>query len=170
VTWTRGRVKLAPDTPDPLDTQARFNKINLDLARVQELVGGFSLYGRFSSQSANQNLDSSEGMSVDGPSGVRAYPTGETSGDEGWLTQLELRYTQAEYGPYVFFDQGRVRVNEDGSGPRRTLVGYGVGLRYQRAGWRADLALAWRERGGRPADANEADARPRVWLSSGYQF
>lgn len=170
VTWTRGRVELPPNMPDPLDTQARFNKINLDLARVQGLAGGFSLYGRFSSQSANHNLESSEGMSVDGPSGVRAYPTGEASGDEGWLTQLELRYTQAEYTPYVFFDQGRVRVNEDGSGPRRTLAGYGVGLRYQRGNWRTDLALAWRERGGRPADANEPDSRPRVWLSAGYHF
>jgi len=50
------------------------------------------------------------------------------------------------------------------------LAGGGVGLRYLRGAWSADLALAWRGQGGRPVDANERDAKPRMWLSASYRF
>ena len=169
VGWTVGRLKRE-SANDSLNTRGSFNKFNLDVARLQALPQGFTLYGRFSSQSASKNLDSSEGMGLGGASGVRAYPVGELSGDEGWLTQLELRYGMGEWAPYAFYDHGRIRVNQDGSGPSRTLAGFGAGIRYQQGPWNADVALAWRSQGGRPVDANERDAKPRLWLSVGYRF
>ena len=42
--------------------------------------------------SAN-SLDSSEKMPITGPFAVRAYPTGEASGDRAWLATAELRWT-----------------------------------------------------------------------------
>lgn len=169
VTWTNGRLKRNTAN-DTLKTRGSFNKFNLDVARLQALPQGFTLYGRLNSQHASKNLDSSEDMSIAGASGVRAYPVGELSGDEGWLTQLELRYSLGEYAPYVFYDHGRIRTNEDGTGPSRTLAGHGVGVRAQHSAWSADVALAWRSQGGRPADGNERDAKPRVWVSVGYRF
>jgi hemolysin activation/secretion protein len=80
------------------------------------------------------------------------------------------RYSAGPYAPYLFYDHGRIQANQDGTGPSRTLAGAGVGLRYQRDGWNADVAMAWRSQGGRPADTNERDARPRVWFSLGYNF
>ena len=166
---TRGSLNRQADG-DNLNTRGNFSKFNLDLARMQALPENFVFYARYSAQQSNKNLDSSEDMSLAGPGGVRAYPVGELSGDEGWLGQIELRYAYGVYAPYLFYDHGRIRANEDGSGPSRTLAGGGVGLRYQRGGWNADLALAWRSEGGRPADANERDNEPRVWASVGYRF
>ncbi|WVN42449.1 ShlB/FhaC/HecB family hemolysin secretion/activation protein [beta proteobacterium MWH-UniP1] len=169
VTWTLGEVNVTGGETAS-DPQGKFNKLNLDIARMQALPENFMLYGRVSAQAANKNLDSSEDMSLAGPGGVRAYPVGELSGDEGWLGQIELRYVFGAYAPYVFYDHGRIRSNQDGSGTSRTLAGGGVGLRYQRGGWSADLALAWRSEGGRPADAKESDGEPRAWVSVGYRF
>ena len=169
VIWTYGELNRV-ETGDTLNTRGSFNKLNLDIARVQALPENFTLFGRVSAQSANKNLDSSEDMSLAGPGGVRAYPVGELSGDEGWLGQIELRYAFGAYAPYIFYDHGRIRPNQDGSGTSRTLAGGGVGLRYQRGGWSADLALAWRSEGGRPVDANEPDGEPRAWISVGYRF
>ncbi len=169
LSWTTGRLKREA-TNDNLNTRGSFSKLNVDVARLQALPNGFTAYGRVSSQNASKNLDSSEDMVIAGANGVRAYPVGELSGDEGWLTQLELRYSLGEYAPYAFYDHARIRVNADGTGPSRTLAGYGLGMRYQRGSWSADVALAWRSQGGRPVDANERDAKPRVWVSMDYRF
>jgi hemolysin activation/secretion protein len=171
--WTPGRVRLDPLDTDRLQTRGNFHKLNLDVARLQALGKGLNLYARASTQHANQNLDSSEDMSLAGASGVRAYPVGEISGDEGWTTQIELRYTTQGYTPYVFYDHGSLRTNRtdvDGTSRKRTLAGAGVGLRYQRNGWNTDVAMAWRSQGGRAADLNERDAQPRVWVSVRYHF
>ena len=169
ISWTYGRLQREA-AGDELNTRGGFSKFNLDVARLQTLEGHWSLYGRWSQQTAQKNLDSSEGMSISGASGVRAYPVGELSGDEGWHVQLELRYSVGAYAPYVFYDQGRIRTNAKGEGPTRALAGAGVGLRYQRGAWTADAALAWRTEGGRPGDANERDARPRLGLMVAYRF
>jgi hemolysin activation/secretion protein len=172
VSWTNGRLKLAAGAEDDLNTRGTFNKLNLDVVRLQALAPSWSLYGRLSAQQADKNLDSSETLSIAGPAAVRAYPVGEqqASGDEGWLTQLEVRYSMGELAPYAFYDHGRVRVNAKSASPNRELAGYGAGLRYQRGAWSADMALAWRSKGGAPKDANERDSKPRVWVSAAYRF
>lgn len=169
ISWTAGRLKRDAAL-DPLNTRDAFRKFNLDVARLQALRGGFNAMGRVSAQSASKNLDSSEDMVLAGPSGVRAYPVGEASGDEGWLVQLELRYAADGWTPYLFYDHGFVRVNQTGSGPTRTLTGGGGGLRFQLGDFSADLALAWRSQGGRPVDRNEPNASPRLWLTGAYRF
>lgn len=168
VSWTQGKLQSNPVSDN--NTLGSFGKFNLDVIRLQSLPDGFSLYGRVSVQTANKNLDSSEGMSLAGAAGVRAYPVGEASGDEGWLTQLELRYNMGAFAPYAFYDHGRVRVDAKGPKIERDLAGGGVGLRYLRGAWNADMALAWRSEGGRPADANERDSKPRMMLSASYRF
>jgi len=172
VSWTNGRLKLASDAPDENNTRGTFNKFNLDVVRLQALAPSWSLYARLSAQQADKNLDSSETLSIAGAAAVRAYPVGEqeASGDEGWLTQLEVRYSMGELAPYAFYDHGRVRVNAKSASPNRELAGYGAGLRYQRGTWSADMALAWRSKGGTPKDVNESDSKPRVWVSAAYRF
>jgi hemolysin activation/secretion protein len=172
VSWTNGRLKLAPGAQDDNNTRGTFNKFNLDVVRLQALAPSWSLYARLSAQQADKNLDSSETLSIAGPAAVRAYPVGEqqASGDEGWLTQLEVRYSMGELAPYAFYDHGRVRVNAKSASPNRELAGYGAGLRYQRGAWSADMALAWRSKGGAPKDVYESDSKPRVWVSAAYRF
>ena len=42
-------------------------------------------------QFSNKNLDSSEQLSLGGITGVRAYPSGEASGDQGYKLTTELQ-------------------------------------------------------------------------------
>ena len=143
---------------------------------MQALPVGFTLFGRASSQWANKNLDSSEGYSLGGANGVRAYPTGEGNGDGGWFAQFELRYAIGDFSPYIFHDVGRVQINTDSAdlspavaNNSRTLSGSGVGLRYQRGSWSADVSAAWRLEGGDPT-SDTRNRNPQVWVSTGYKF
>ena len=173
VGWTLGNLKLDAAL-DTYNTLGRFNKFNLDLMRLQPLPEGFSLMGRISLQGASKNLDSSEKMSLGGPGGVRAYPTGELSGDEGVLAQLELRYNAGIYEPYVFWDVGTIKDNAKPSSTatnnKRSLSGGGVGVRFQRNAWSGDIALAWRGTGGAPQSDTSSDPSSRVWAHLEYKF
>ncbi len=180
VTWTPGDLKIDLSLPivnptkDSTNTRGSFNKYNLDVVRLQSLPAGFSLMGRISHQSASKNLESSEKMSLGGAGGVRAYPTGEASGDEGMLAKLELRYSMGTYAPYVFVDGGSIKTDAKPIDPaannKRSLSGAGVGLRFQRDAWSADAVLAWRHTGGAPQADTSSDPKPRVWVNLGYRF
>lgn len=173
--WTPGKLKLDAGLTavDDYKSNGRFHKINLDVVRLQSLPAGFNLMAHLSWQQANKNLDSSEKLSLGGASGVRAYPSGEATGDEGGLAQLELRYDAGAYTPYAFMDAGRITVNAKpvvAGDNRRSLSGGGLGLRYQRQAWSADVALAWRSIGGRSLSETNSDPKPRVWLNVEYRF
>lgn len=176
LTWTHGELSLDRDlrAADRLSarSEGHFDKFNLDVARLQLLPGGFTLYGRFNGQLAGENLDSSEDFGLGGPNGVRAYPVGEGYGDEGWLTQLELRYAMGAFSPFVFHDSGRVRLAHSpwqAGDNHRSVSGAGAGLRLDHGPWLAEATVAWRTAGGEP----ESDSRNRVptsWLSAQYRF
>lgn len=180
-TYTWGDLKLdqglrATDKTSGQRTEGSFNKFNLDIARVQALPAGFVLFGRFSGQWADKNLDSSESFSLGGAYGVRAYPSGEGNGDEGWLAQVELRYSIGAFAPYVFHDAGRVKINAKPGAltpavtdNHRSISGSGLGVRYQQDNWNLDANVAWRNHGGR-SESDSQDRNPRVWLTAGYQF
>lgn len=173
--WTPGKLKLDAGLTavDDYKSNGRFHKVNLDVVRLQSLPAGFNLMAHLSWQQANKNLDSSEKLSLGGASGVRAYPSGEATGDEGGLVQLELRYDAGAYTPYAFMDAGRITVNAKpvvAGDNRRSLSGGGLGLRYQRQAWSADMALAWRTLGGRSLSETNSDPKPRVWLNVEYRF
>lgn len=159
------------------NTRDAFYKWNIDVARVQAIpVPNLTLFGRFSGQWTTTNLDSSESFGLGGADGVRAYPSGEGYGDEGWLVQLEMRYALGPFSPYAFYDAGQIWINADtghltaatGSNDRQ-VAGAGVGLRYNKGPWNLDAALAWRTQGGAPQSDSE-DRNPRFWLTAGYRF
>ena len=174
--WSLGRLRL-DDTLAAADgasarSAGRFGKLNLDLARIQALSEHVDLYGRLSRQWASKNLDSSEKFGLGGANGVRAWPSGEGFGDAGAIAQLELRYTADAFAPFVFHDAGKVTVNRSpwsADANQRSLSGSGVGLRYHRGSWYANLAAAWRGRGG----AVQSDAHagsPLVLADVQYRF
>lgn len=176
VGWTPGKLKLDPilTARDVNNTDGSFGKFNLELVRLQALPAGLTLMGRLSTQWANKNLDSSEKTSLGGAYGVRAYPMGEASGDEGSLVQLEVRYSQGAYSPYVFFDGGTIKTNAKPSAGainnKRTISGAGLGLRYQIGDWSLDGALAWRINGGAPQADTSSDRQPRAWVNMVLRF
>lgn len=178
VSATAGRLRL-DDASRPLDdatarTQGGFQRLNLDLARIQRLSERFSAYARLSAQWSTGNLDPSEKFGLGGFLGVRAYPMGEGSGDRGWMAQTELRATVAAgTTAFAWGDAGQVKLNakpwDAGSGARRGLAGAGLGARWTSGRWVAESTLGWRLHGGRP-QAEDRDRQPRLFISAGYRF
>jgi len=92
--------------------QGDFNKLGYNLGWLSRLPHDFSFNASLRGQAAGDNLDSSEQFSLGGPSGVRAYPTGEGSGDEGWLVSLNLNKRFGDnLSTYLFYDIGSIRLN-----------------------------------------------------------
>jgi hemolysin activation/secretion protein len=177
LSMTPGKLKFAgPQYPqDENQTLGRFTKINLDLIRVQNLsASGLSFFGRVSAQMADKNLDSSERITLGGASGVRSYPNGEATGDQGWMTQMELRYAVGGVVPYVLYDMGKVQINK-APAPQtainsRRLSGAGLGVRAQIKGLELDAVLAWRGKGGSPQADPSTNTQPLAWISVIYRI
>ncbi|MCS6997603.1 MAG: ShlB/FhaC/HecB family hemolysin secretion/activation protein [Casimicrobiaceae bacterium] len=180
--YTAGRLKLdsaleAADIASNTDTRGRYDKWNLDVARLQRTsIAELTLLGRLSVQGAGKNLDSSESFILGGATGVRAYPQGEGAADEGAFVQLEARYRIGQLEPFVFYDAGRARINAEPArivppvvANTRSLAGAGLGLRYAGRALTLEASAAWRTQGGRPL-ADTRDDRPMVWASVIWRF
>lgn len=151
----------------------RFGKANLALLRLQNLPGPFMLSAQFSAQRASKNLDSSEKFSLGGPFGVRAFPNGAGSGDEGWQGSLDLRYL-----PFpglqlaAFVDKGAVRLNKRpwiGGRNSQHLSATGVSVIQTGRQHQITLTAAW------PLEQNnyrqEGPKRePRLWFQATRLF
>lgn len=169
--WSQGSLNIDGEENQRNDdltagTQGRFHKFNPSLVRLQRLTDRVSLYSQLQGQWADGNLDSSEKISLGGVYGVRAYPQGEASGDQGWLANLELRYAPTDaWQLSTFLDHGAVRVNKnvwsDGEN-HRSLSAAGVGARWAtRGGWQISTVAAWAL--GNADAQSDVDRSPRVW-------
>lgn len=154
-------------------SDGEFTKFNIDVSRIQNV--GFkntNLFVRIAGQKANNNLDSSEKFGLGGPQGVRAYPVGESYGDEGILSQIEIRHSINKITPYVFYDLGHTKTNYKRwtSGDiNRSIAGGGLGLRFNNKTFVFDSSIAWRTIGGR-AESDSKNKVPLIWASLGYNF
>ena len=169
--------KLVPDSEmaDTLatlgKTKGHFTKGTLDVTAVQGLGKNFDMLLRLSGQKAATNLDSSEHIYLGGARGVRAYPQGEASGDEGLLGTLELRYHTPVKGLVLstYFDAGHVRIEKDDHGSM-TLKGWGIGLSYTKPNdWFARFDYA-RRIGSDDKMSEDARSRQRMWFIAGKVF
>jgi hemolysin activation/secretion protein len=175
LTYTSGRLKLDPETL-ALDTASaesagRYGKWNLSGQRLQRLTDACSLYASVSGQLASKNLDSSEKLWLGGPNGVRAFPQGTVTGDEGYLLTLEARRQLPILWPgqwqlTVFYDQGHVRVSRNpwsSASNSRSISGAGFGLDViQTSVWSIRSSVAWKTDDSAPAA--KTDWGPQFWL------
>lgn len=152
-------------------TVGRYTKWAWAVQRQQALGVGWSLGAQLRGQRAGKNLDSSEKLSLGGANGVRAYASGEATGDKGWLASLELRYAiSPQVSASAFYDAGQVTVNANPYlATPNTLRRSGTGLRlagsYGAFDWQA--AMAWR---GGDAGTAEPDRQARFWAQAGWRF
>jgi len=175
LTYTAGDLRLDTVTA-ALDTatarsSGRFAKYSFSWLRLQRLTDAASLYFSGAGQLASKNLDSSEKLTLGGANGVRAYPQGEASGDQGYLLTLEARYIVPLAWPGIwqitaFVDSGQVNINRNtwAEGKNtRTLTGAGVGLNVtQSQGWALRASLAWKA--GTAPPTSDVDRSPRGWI------
>ncbi|MFZ4801240.1 MAG: ShlB/FhaC/HecB family hemolysin secretion/activation protein [Chlorobium sp.] len=138
-------------------TEGYFVHVNFALTRVQRLAERSILNLSWRGQAAISNLDSSEKFTLGGPYGVRAYPVGEGSGDDGHLYSAEYRYkiktppTWGDLQASLFYDAGFLKRNRVATtiDPNTAtnlneywLQGAGVGLNYT-FGTNFNLQLCW---------------------------
>ncbi|MEH6700305.1 ShlB/FhaC/HecB family hemolysin secretion/activation protein [Parasphingorhabdus sp.] len=197
LSWTMGDLDLSrvpfSELVDflTLQTQGRFNRINVDMVRLQKLYGNFSLLTRMSGQWASKNLDSSESISLGGPYGVRGWPVGEGRGDMGLQGTMELRYdlpSPPKLGAFqlsAFVDAGRLRINENTNGipfvnacscNSYSLSSAGVGMSWQHKNF--GLSASWAHGLGSNPGRNafngsnvDGDSdRQQFWLSGSIKF
>jgi hemolysin activation/secretion protein len=197
INFTRGDLDLSK-VADSLNTDqgtsgyktnGSFNKQNLQLSRIQQLPEKFTLNFVGDAQFASKNLDTSEKMSLGGPSGVRAYPSGEASGDEGYRYSLDLRYSLGNFPyfgditPLIFYDYGRIKQykNKDVSTSSVTnneysLSGYGLGLEAANSNNFSLKFIAAHTNGSNPGastQGNDSDGRKdntRYWVLANFNF
>ena len=154
-------------------TEGRYRKFNLDIVRQQQLPKEVIFSIRGSGQLTSQNLDSSEDFVLGGPTGIRAYPTGESAGDRGWLTQLELQRRYGDYTPYIFYDYGRIDTNArliNGiSKLAKQRAGAGLGLRYNTGNLFADAIVA-RRTSSDLAESDTTNPPVQAWVTMTYRY
>jgi len=185
-----GELDLSKVTSDYLNdqnssgpkTHGKFQKTTIDVYQLNSLTDeiNFKLYG--SIQFSDKNLDSSEKFSLGGISGIRAYPSGEASGDEGYKFSLELQHNISKPSQKfnllgsIFYDYGKIKQYKDPSNISLTtkneydLSGWGVSfdLIYNN---NVKLNFSWSKaigtNEGKSASGNNSDGRggsSRSWL------
>ena len=152
-------------------TKGAFSKATMDITALQQLGGPFDVMLKLSGQLAGSKLDSSEHIYLGGARGVRAYPQGEASGDEGLLGTVEFRYHTKLPGLTfsLYYDAGHVHTEHNGNG-NQTLQGWGVGLTYMKQDdWFARVDYA-RRIGLDDGASSDAESKQRVWFLLGKMF
>ncbi len=171
-------VAIADQGVTGLKTQGKFSKANFDMRRLQLISENINLLVALSGQFADKNLASAEKMSLGGASGVRAYPTGQGIGDQGFLFSTELRYNVPKFQLWSgdvtvmgFYDAGRVKVNTSplvtSTAPNFIgLSALGVGMSVGKDNdFLLKTTLAWRGENDTP-DADTVRREPRVWVQA----
>ena len=152
-----------------------FTRLSYNVNRLQRLNDTNLLSVMLSGQYASKNLNSSEKFSLGGVNAVRAYPQSEASGDQGWLTNLELRHS---FSPMLqgvmFYDAGSVEINKFqylAGDNTRHIAGAGVGANASIASGQIKASLAWRTSSSQPTSEPAAlNNNPRLWVQAGWQF
>jgi len=164
-----------------------FAKLAYSGANLVQLSNDWSHTALLRGQRAGSNLDSSERISLGGPTGIRAYPVGEATGDDGWIASFNLRRSfGSDLSAAAFLDAGGVTLNRttwagwNAANPnlpnRYTLAGWGAGLdwRFHPSGsLSVSLAVPLGSNPGRDANNNNADGRgnhARLTFSLAAQF
>uniref|UniRef100_UPI0005C97181 ShlB/FhaC/HecB family hemolysin secretion/activation protein n=1 Tax=Thiomicrospira microaerophila TaxID=406020 RepID=UPI0005C97181 len=174
-------------------THGSFHKLNANLTRIQQLHSGLNLHASARLQTlASGNLDSGEKFTLGGVNGVRAYAGGEGSGDQGWLTALELRYDLPGVMVYNggiqlqgFIDHGQITLDKkpwdtpanNNNVNSYSLTGTGIGLSWsqpQRYMLKAAYAIKINDdindRTTTGKDSEGKDDQGRFWLQAMVWF
>lgn len=162
------------------NSQGRFHKLSYNVTRLQSLGSALELYAGLNGQKASKNLDASEKIRLGGMAAVRAYPESEGYGDEGYVLNLEARWTlpsaavpaKGQFQLVGFVDTGHIQVNKNAWNTdvnQRTLSGAGVGLNWTSSS-KYTLRMAYAHKLGTEVAKAAPDAKGRLWLQGVKDF
>jgi len=183
-----GSPNLSNDFENNSYTNGNYKRMHLNLSRNQFFTDSVSLDLDGSGQVANRNLDSSEKLYLGGINGVRAYPTSEGSGSDGYLLKAELhKFLPNNFNVSVFWDKGHVKqyhLSKAGAsfsptGPRNySLEGYGASVAWS-GPYQSSLKATYSHRVGRNPNpstinnVNDQDGSLNInvyWLTGSIAF
>lgn len=172
LSWTTGRLEMDRDsaTIDQVSARSKgqFDRWNFALNRTQRLTDRSNLFLSWTAQGTRKNLSSSEKFSLGGAQGIRAYPQGEGTGDEGRLLSAEFRWQLSDtWQALAFYDDGRVKINHSPwttETNHRRLAGTGLGINYANNGFTVKIFTAWKAGTGKPT--SDIDRSPRLWAQA----
>ena len=155
VSLVQGKLAIQSPTALTIDaasaqTNGSYSKVTWGASRLQRITNDTLLSFNINGQQAGKNLDSSEKFSLGGPTSIRAYPSGEGIGDEGYRGTLELRQTLLQNVQGVlFYDFGTVKINKNpfgaaGTSNNKTLAGAGFGINASISTVQLKASVAWR--------------------------
>ena len=175
-------------------TDGQYATLVVDVNHTQPLTPTLDFSLQAKGQLASKNLDGSAKFSLGGPDGVRAYPVGEASSDEGAFSRLELRWAPMDLAKYhnpkftAFYDAGYARlyndpnvgggisINTDQRKNEYNLEGYGVSIAGRpnaKLQWNLTYAHKMGTNGGRDFLQNDSDgqqSKNRWWFSLSNRF
>lgn len=110
-------------------TADSYSKFGFNVGRLQSVNDYASLYLSFSGQVSRDSLDSSESISLGGAYGIRAYPTAEANGDDGFVFTAEYRrQLSRDLRVSAFVDYGQMTSKSTQVEPANTTSLKGVGM------------------------------------------
>lgn len=180
-----GQLDIESPLPRAIDaisgrTQGNYSKLWFHGSRVQRITDTLSLGASVTGQLASKNLDPSEKLVLGGMDGIRGYPQGEATGDEGVIANLEARLLLARTSERLpgqwhllgFVDAGRITINKDpwfAGDNQRNLSSAGVGLSWSEPGsWSVRSYYAWSL--GSEDAISAPDKSGRFWIQAVKYF
>lgn len=159
------------------DTNGNYSKVNLELSNTIALTNKFTFDSSLKMQYAlgNKNLDGSEDFSIGGSNGVKLYPDGELSAENGYLLNLEAKYRLPNLNKLsntvgVFYDRGRAFMtdNSQGTFEAKSLQDVGVGYYASYDNFFGKLQVAWNANS--KDVTSEENRNSRVLFQAGMSF
>ena len=168
-------------------TNGNFQKFNAQVFRIQEISDKLNLQILASAQKVDKNVDTSEDFSLGGPTAIRAYPSGEAAGDEGFRVSVDAQYdliSGSKFGDIIlssFYDYGEIKQYKDTydivmtSPNEYSLEGWGVALDFLTMN-RFNLKVIWADAiGDNPGKTlgNNSDGKnnsSRIWAMARFSF
>ena len=118
-TGTFGSLDLTDNTTnfdtDQLTAKANgdYWKLAINVNRFQRVTDTVSTVIKFNGQYTDKNLDGAEQLSLGGPNGVRAFPSNEGAGDQGFISSLEFNKTFSKNRRLtLFYDYGKIQLHK----------------------------------------------------------
>ncbi len=151
-----GNLSFDDDSDKTIDeaganTNGTYSKINLDLSNTLYFTNKLSLETSLSMQYAlgNKNLDGSEDISIGGSYGVKLYPDGELSAENGYVFNAEAKYRLPNVSKLsntvgVFYDRGRAWMsNNNVNFESKSLQDVGLGYYASYDNLFGQVQVAW---------------------------
>ena len=166
-----------------------FNRLRINAIQTQFIKDDLSVVIKFNGQLSDKNLDPSQKFYLGGAYGVRAYPTSEGSGSEGFIFNAEIRkelprnFTLSGFYDFgyakQYVDNATTLGNSITAGNTKNefdLKGYGISLSW--AGpFRSNFTGLWARRiGNNPnpqttgTDADGSHPGNFYWLQANINF